>query len=282
MDCGLYKAELRRKDIQDALGRLAIEASRYGMHFGPSKCKVLVQDWQGSVPAFILGGAALDVVDNFVYLGSCITAGGCIGDEIAVRIAKARLAFANLKHFWRRHDSHLSLKGRIYSAVVRAVLLYGCETWPVYAEGVHRLSVFEHLCLRSIAYIWWQQHVSNEEVRRRVLGIDSRSLPELISLHWLRWLGHVLRMPTHRLPQRALLAPPGSGWKKQRGGQPMTWRRGVKKETSVLARVGSSRLPGWGPKDNENRWLMTLGDMAQNRSQWRACCLVCCGKNCTL
>ena len=95
--------------------------------------------------------------------------------------------------------------------------------------------------------------MSNDEVRRRVLGTDSRPLSELVSLHRLRWLGHVLRMPAHRLPQRALLAPPGCGWKKQRGGQPMTWRRVVKKESSILARVGSCRLPGWGPKDSENR-----------------------------
>ena len=121
--------------------------------------------------------------------------------------------------------------------------------------------------------------MSNDEVRRRVLGADSRPLSELISLYRLRWLSHVLRMPARRLPQRALLALPGRGWKKRRGGQPMTWRRSVKKVSSVLARVGSSRLPGWGRKDDENRWLMTLGDMAQSRGQWRVCCHVCCGKS---
>ena len=69
--------------------------------------------------------------------------------------------------------------------------------------------------------------MSNDEVRHRVLGADSHPLIEVIPLHRLRWLGHVLRMPAHRLPQRALLALPGCGWRKQRNGQPMTWRRGV-------------------------------------------------------
>ena len=124
--------------------------------------------------------------------------------------------------------------------------------------------------------------VSNDEIRRRVLGTDSHPFPGVIALHRLRWLGHVVRMPAHRLSQCALLALPKCGWKKPRGGQPMTWRRGVKKETLVLAPVGSSRLPGWGPEGSENRWLMTLGDMAQNRIQWLACCLLRCGKNCTL
>jgi hypothetical protein len=59
------------------------------------------------------------------------------------------------------------------------------------------------------------------------------------------------------------------------GGQPMPWSRGVKKITLSLGSVGSSQLPSWGPKDAEHRWLETLEDMAQSRSQWRACCTAC-------
>ncbi|VDP54144.1 unnamed protein product [Schistosoma mattheei] len=35
----------------------------------------------------------------------------------------------------------------------------------------------------------------------------------------MRWLGHVLRMPEHRLPRRAMLTGVRDGWKKVRGGQ---------------------------------------------------------------
>ncbi|VDO70442.1 unnamed protein product [Schistosoma margrebowiei] len=44
---------------------------------------------------------------------------------------RARLAFTNLHHLWRRRDIRLSTKGRVYCAAVRSVLLYGSETWPV-------------------------------------------------------------------------------------------------------------------------------------------------------
>lgn len=40
--------------IQRKLDRLAIELSRHGMDLGPSKCKVLFQDWQDHVPALTL------------------------------------------------------------------------------------------------------------------------------------------------------------------------------------------------------------------------------------
>jgi hypothetical protein len=66
-----------------------------------------------------------------------------------------------------------------------------------------------------------------------------------------------------------MFALPGHHWKKQCGGQPMTWGRGVKKTTLSPASVGSSRLPGWGPKYFEHCWLETLEDMAQIRTQWR-------------
>ena len=85
----------------------------------------------GPVSALIFGGAALDVVGSFVYLGSYSTVGRCIEDVIIGRIAKNRLAFASFRQFWRRHDIHLSLKGQIYYAFLRVVLLYSCDAWGV-------------------------------------------------------------------------------------------------------------------------------------------------------
>jgi hypothetical protein len=78
-------------------------------------------------------------------------------------------------------------------------------------------------------------------------------------------------MPDDRLAKRALFARPCSWWKRQQGGQCMTWQRSMKTITSKLSRVGSCRLPGWGPKDQSHQWLETLTEMAQSRSQWRMC-----------
>ncbi|CAH8674745.1 unnamed protein product [Schistosoma haematobium] len=259
--------------MQSALNQLAINVRRYGMCFAPSKCKVLLRDWQDPNPVLTLDGEQIDVVEKFVYLGSCISAGGGVSDEINACIVKARAAYANLGRRWCLHDVSLAVKGRIYNASVRAVLLYTCETWPLRVEDVRRLSVFDHRCLRRIADIQWQHHVSNAEVRHRVSGHrDDNSVGVTILKHRLRWLGHVLRMSSQRIPRRALVADSGTGWKKQRGGQCMTWCRGMKESCKGLASVGPSRLPGWGLGDGATQWLETLSDMAQNRSQWRSYC----------
>ena len=173
----------------------------------PQNCKVLLQDWLGPNPNLVLAGEPIEVVDSYIYLGSCISAGGLAGNEVSLRIMKARVAFSNLQHLWRRRDVSLSVKGRVYNAAVRSVLLYGSETWPLRAEDIRRLSVFDHRCLRSIARIWWERQISNAEVRRMVLSRRNvGAMDKLIRLHGLCWLGHVLRMLPDRLPRRALFA----------------------------------------------------------------------------
>ena len=259
--------------LQHILDRLEYTVSSYGMTFAPHKCKILLQDWQGVVPVLTLGGERLEIVERFMYLGSYIGPAG-LGDEISQRIAKARVAFGNLRHLWHRRDISLSLKGRVYNASIRSVLLYACETWSVRSDDVQRLPVFDHRCLRSIAGVWWEHRISNELVRQRIFGTGPLSQPisSFISHHRLRWLGHVLRMPSHRLPHRALWARPGTSWKRRSRGQRMTWVRGMRMLTLPLGKVGRSRLPGWGPKDEVQTWLNTLSDMAMSRIQWRTCC----------
>ncbi|KAG5443922.1 hypothetical protein CSKR_100827 [Clonorchis sinensis] len=83
----------------------------------------------------------------------------------------------------------------------------------------------------------------------------------------LRWLGHVLRMPNHRLPKTVLFSMPNSEWQKQRGGQPLIWQKGMKQITKRLGAVGATRLLGWGPRDPHCARLKTLQDMPDNRRQ---------------
>ncbi|KER25957.1 hypothetical protein T265_06708 [Opisthorchis viverrini] len=63
----------------------------------------------------------------------------------------------------------LNLRGRVYQATVRAVLLYDCEIWPIRAADLRRLQVFDNRCLRTIARVGWCRGMCNEAVSGRVL-----------------------------------------------------------------------------------------------------------------
>ena len=167
----------------------------------------------------------IEVVDRFTYLGSCISNCGDNHEDVSARIVKARLAFANLRYLWRQKGISLKLRGRVYNTTVRGALLYASKTLTLLSEDLQRLLTFDQRCLRSVACISQVQRISNEEVRKRVFGEgnQSDSLDKRIGLHKLRWLGHVLRMPSHRLPNRVIFSQPSQGWRRSQGGQKMTW-----------------------------------------------------------
>ncbi|GAA47600.1 hypothetical protein CLF_100568 [Clonorchis sinensis] len=113
---------------------------------------------------------------------------------------------------------------------------------PLRAEDVRKTSMFDHRCLRSIGQVWWEHRISNAEVRQVVLGrMNSPAVDELLTLHRLRWLRHVLRMPEDRLPRRAVFAQLCAEWKRQC----MTRHRSMKTVTSNLSLIDSCRLSGW-------------------------------------
>lgn len=98
-------------------------------------------------------------------------------------------------------------------------------------------------------------------------GMDDCTLERIISQNRFLWVGHALTMQAQRLPIHELYDLPGPGWKKDCDGQAITWLREMKKLITYLLHIWSSWLSGWGSKDRENFSLVSLKDMAQDRSQ---------------
>ncbi|KER22771.1 hypothetical protein T265_09214 [Opisthorchis viverrini] len=124
----------------------------------------------------------------------------------------------------------------------------------------------DHLAgiVRSLTY----RPLVPEGIGAVVAEITQEKLETLVRVniqHRLQWLGHVLRMPEHRLPRRVLFSVPRSGWRKPRGGQQMTWQKGVKEITKSLGVAGAVCLRGWGSRDPVCAWLETLQEMVANQ-----------------
>ncbi|KAA3678518.1 uncharacterized protein DEA37_0013326 [Paragonimus westermani] len=114
---------------QTMLDAISFSAKYFGMRFAVSKCNVSLQDCCDYVD-LMLDNVVMEVVDWFVYLGSYISGGGAgVRNAIEARISKAKAVFANLGHLCRQRGISLKLKGRVYKTMVRAVLIYGSETW---------------------------------------------------------------------------------------------------------------------------------------------------------
>jgi hypothetical protein len=96
-----------------------------------------------------------------VYLGSIIDNTGGTEADIATRIQKAQAAFSMLSKIWKSGAYSTQTKLRIFNTNVKAVLLYGCETWKNSRSITAKLQVFINKCLRKILRIFWPDQISN-------------------------------------------------------------------------------------------------------------------------
>ena len=117
-----------------------------------------------------------------------------------------------------------------------------------------KLEAAHHKWLRRILGITWKQKVTNEEVRNRT-GMGN--LLNILRRNRLRWLGHVHRMSSNRLPKQALQWSPRKG-KRRRGRPRKNWKTTVTDDLRLLEMA-------W-----EEAELV-----GQDRVMWRSCVARC-------
>ena len=141
-------------------------------------------------------GQEFATVTNLKYLGSVVSDDGS-KPEVLARIAKAVTALTKLKPIWRDNNISLGSKVKLMRSVVVVIFifLYACESWTLTAELEKRTQAFEMRCYRRLLNISYKDHLTNEEVRRKIqeaIG-EYDELLTLVKKRKLRRFGHVSR-----------------------------------------------------------------------------------------
>ena len=151
----------------------------------------------GTEPSISIDDVTLKNVENFTYLGSCLSSDASLDKEIAIRLSKASNSSGRMcSRVCNERDLKEETKIAVYSAVVLSSLLYGCESWTCYRRHHKKLDQFHLRCLRKILGITWMDKVSNQDVLRRA---NSPGVEALITKAQLRWSGHLMLMEDSRL-----------------------------------------------------------------------------------
>ena len=188
------------EDIQRIVDAFANVSSKFGLKINIKKTVVMFQP--NSAMTMEEDETTLNHVKEFTYLGSIIASDGHIEAELQKRMSKASMSFRRLRErLWNNHNVSMRVKEKNYRAIILSTLLYGAETWTVYRRHVKKLHAFMMRHLRSIMKIRWQDKVTNIKVIKRA-GLPS--MEDLLIRKNLRWTGHLLRMPTDRLPRQVL------------------------------------------------------------------------------
>ena len=100
----------------------------------------------GPITSWQIDGVTVEIVADFIFLGSKITAHGDCSHEIKRHLLLGRKVMTNLDSILKSRDITLSTKVHLVKAMVFLVVLYGCKSWTVKKAECWRTDAFELWC----------------------------------------------------------------------------------------------------------------------------------------
>ena len=97
----------------------------------------------GLITSWQIDGETMEIVTDFIYLGSKITADGDCSHEIKRHLLPGRKAVTNLDSILKSKDITLPTKVHLVKAMVFPVVMYGCECWIIKKAENQRIDAFE-------------------------------------------------------------------------------------------------------------------------------------------
>ena len=113
------------EELKSLLMKVKEESEKVGLKFNIQKTKIMAS---GSITSWQIDGETVEMVADFIFLGSKITADGDCSHEIKRRLLLGRKVMTNLDNILKSRDITLPAKVHLVKAVVFPVVTYGCES----------------------------------------------------------------------------------------------------------------------------------------------------------
>ena len=114
-------------ESEEELKRLLMkvkECEKVGLKLNIQKMKIMAS---GSITSWQIDGETMEIMTNFIFLGSKITADGDCSHEIKRCLFLGRKVMTKLDSILKSRDITLSTKVRQVKAMVFPVIMYRCE-----------------------------------------------------------------------------------------------------------------------------------------------------------
>ena len=160
----------------------------------------------------------MEIVTEFTFLGSKITADGEYSHEIKRHLLLGRKAMINLKS----RDITLPTKVQIVKAMVFLVFLYRCESWIIKKAEHQRIDASELCCWWILLRVPWTAGRSNQSILKEIN--PEYSLDGLMLNLKLQYFGHLMRRADSL--EKILMLGKIVG-RRRKGQQRMKWLDGI-------------------------------------------------------
>ena len=146
------------EELNSLLMKVKEESEKAGLKFNIQKTKIMAS---GPINSWQIDGETMEIMTNFIFLGSKITADGDYSHEIKRHLLLERKAMKNINSMLKSRDITLQTMVHLVKAMVLPVVMYGCEGWTIKKVEHQRIDAFELWCWRRLLRVPWTARVSN-------------------------------------------------------------------------------------------------------------------------
>ena len=116
------------EELKSFLMKVKEESENVGLKLNIQKTKIVAS---GPITSWQIDGEKMEIMRDFIFLGSKITADGNYSHEIKRHFLLGRKAVTNLDSILKSRHITLPTKIHLVKAMVFPVVMYRCESWSV-------------------------------------------------------------------------------------------------------------------------------------------------------
>ena len=117
-----------KKELKSLLLKVKEESEKAGLKLNIQKTKIMTS---GPITSWQIDGEKLEVVTDFIFLGSKLTADGDCIQEMKRLLLLGRKLITNQDSILKSSDITLLTKVSTVKAMVFQVVMYECENWTI-------------------------------------------------------------------------------------------------------------------------------------------------------
>ena len=137
-DDTIFMAE-SEEELKSLLMKVKKESEKVGLKLNIQKMKIMASS---PITSWEIDGETMEIVSDFIFGGSKITADGDCSHDIKRHLFLGRKVMTNLESIFKSRDITLPTKVRLVKAMVFPVVMYGCESWTVKKAEHRRIVAF--------------------------------------------------------------------------------------------------------------------------------------------
>ena len=136
-----------KEELKSLLMKVKEESEKVDFKLNIQKMKIMAS---GPITSWQTEGETMEIITDFFFFGSKITADGDYSHEIKRLLLLGRQVMTNLDSILKSRDITLPTKVHLVKVMVFPVVMYGCESWTVKKAERRRIDAFELCCWRRL------------------------------------------------------------------------------------------------------------------------------------